>query len=100
MSTMDEQNNQRQEANSNISMINSGQNRKILNELPPPDTKRWVISRKATVVAAVQNGAITLDDVCRLYDISVEEFFIWQEMIEKHGVRGLRVTRLQDYRAS
>jgi hypothetical protein len=97
---MDEQNNQRQEANSNINMINSGQNRKILNELPPPDTKRWVISRKATVVAAVKNGAITLDDVCRLYDISVEEFFIWQEMIEKHGVRGLRVTRLQDYRAS
>ena len=100
MSAMDEQNTQRQDANSNISMTNSGQNQKILNELPPPDTKRWVIRRKAAVVAAVKNGAITLDDVCWLYDISVEEFLTWQEMIEKHGIRGLRVTRLQENRAS
>ncbi len=100
MSAMDEQNTQRQDANSNISMTNSGQNQKILNELPPPDTKRWVIRRKAAVVAAVKNGAITLDDVCWFCDISVEEFLTWQEMIEKHGVRGLRVTKLQDFRAS
>ncbi len=100
MSAMDEQNTQRQDANSNISMTNSGQNHKILKELPPPDTKRWVIRRKAAVVAAVKNGAITLDDVCWLYDISVEEFLAWQEMIHKHGVRGLCVTKLQDFRAS
>ncbi len=100
MSAMDEQNTQRQDANSNISMTNSGQNQKILNELPPPDTKRWVIRRKAAVVAAVKNGAIALDDVCWLYDISVEEFLTWQEMIDKHGVRGLCVTKLQDFRAS
>ncbi len=100
VSAMDEQNTQRQDANSNISMTNSGQYQEILNELPPPDTKRWVIRRKAAVVAAVKNGAITLDDVCWLYDISVEEFLTWQEMIEKRGIRGLRVTKLQDFRAS
>ncbi len=100
MSAMDEINTQRQDANSNISMTNSGQNHRFLNELPPPDTKRWVIRRKAAVVAAVKNGAITLDDVCWLYDISVEEFLTWQEMIEKHGIRGLCVTKLQDFRAS
>ncbi len=100
MSTMDGQITQRQDANSNISMTNSGQNQMILKELPPIDTKRWVISRKAAVVTAVKNGAITLDDVCWFYDISVEEFWNWQEMIEKHGVRGLRVTRLQEFRAS
>ncbi len=100
MSTMDGQITQRQDANSNISMTNSGQNQMILKQLPPIDTKRWVISRKAAVVTAVKNGAITLDDVCWLYDISVEEFLTWQEMIEKHGVRGLRVTKLQDFRAS
>ena len=100
MSTMDGQNTQRQDANSNISMKDRGQNQTILKELPPTDTKRWVISRKAAVVAAVMNGAITLDDVCWLYDLSVEEFLTWQEMIEKHGVRGLRVTRLQEFRAS
>ncbi len=100
MSAMDGQNTQRQDANSNISMTNSGQNQKILNELPPPDTQRWVIRRKAAVVAAVKNGAITLDDVCRRYDISAEEFLTWQEMIEKHGIRSLRVTKLKDFRAS
>jgi hypothetical protein len=96
---MDEHNTQRHDANSNVSMIDRGQNQLILNELPPPDTKRWVVRRKAAVVAAVKNGAITLDEVCRRYNLSAEEFLSWQEMIDKHGVRGLRVTRLQDYRA-
>ena len=81
-------------------MFDSGQRQMMLNELPPPDTKRWVIKRKAAVVAAVKNGVITLDDVCWLYDISAEEFLIWQEMVDKHGIRGLRVTKLQEFRAS
>jgi hypothetical protein len=38
--------------------------------------------------------------VCWFYDISVEEFLTWQEMVDKHGIRGLRVTRLKDYRIS
>ncbi len=100
MSAMDGQNTQRQDANSNVSIIDRRRNQMMLKELPPPDTKRWVISRKAAVVAAVKNGAITRDDVCWFYDISVEEFLTWQEMIEKHGIRGLRVTKLQDFRAS
>ena len=99
MSTMDGQNTQRQDANSNVNMMDRGQNQMILNELPPPDTKRWVVRRKAAVVSAVKNGAITLEEVCSRYNLSVEEFLSWQEMIDKHGVRGLRVTRLQDYRA-
>ncbi len=100
MSAMDGQNTQRQDANSNVSIIDRRRNQMMLKELPPPDTKRWVISRKAAVVAAVKNEAIALDEVCRRYDISAEEFLTWQEMIEKHGVRGLRVTRLQEFRAS
>jgi hypothetical protein len=96
---MDGQNTQRQDANSNVNMMDRGQNQMILNELPPPDTKRWVVRRKAAVVTAVKNGAITLEEVCSRYNLSVEEFLSWQEMIDKHGVRGLRVTRLQDYRA-
>lgn len=99
MSTMDGQNTQRQDANSRVGPNDRGQNQMMLNELPPPDTKRWVVRRKAAVVAAVKNGAITLEEVCRRYNLSVEEFLTWQEMIDKHGVRGLRVTRLQDYRA-
>lgn len=67
-------------------------------DLPPPDTKRWVARRKAVIVNAVRSGAISLEEVCRRYELSVEEFFAWQRAIETHGVAGLRVTRLQIYR--
>jgi transposase-like protein len=67
-------------------------------ELPPPDTRRWVPRRKAVIVNAVRRGAISLEEVCRRYQLSVEEFATWQRAIETHGVPGLRVTRLQMYR--
>jgi transposase-like protein len=67
-------------------------------DLPPPETKRWVARRKAVIVNAVRSGAITLEEVCRRYELSVEEFLAWQRAIETHGVAGLRVTRLQIYR--
>lgn len=66
--------------------------------LPPANTKRWVIRRKAAVVAGVRNGVISLEDACKRYNLSVEEFLSWQRLIEDHGVRGLRVTRLKEYR--
>lgn len=69
-----------------------------LDDLPPADTKRWVIRRKAEVVAAVRAGVITLEEACQRYTLSSEEFLSWQRLIERHGVRGLRATRLQDYR--
>src|SRR5215468_10311137 len=67
-------------------------------DLPPPDTKRWVARRKAVIVDAVRSGAISLEEACRRYELSVEEFLAWQRAIESHGVAGLRVTRLQIYR--
>lgn len=69
-----------------------------LGDLPPPGTKRWVIRRKAEVVAGVRAGLITLEEACERYRLSVEEFLSWQRLIERHGLRGLRITRLQDYR--
>ncbi len=66
--------------------------------LPAPDTKRWVARRKAVVVNAVRNGALTIDEACQRYQLSIEEFYSWQKAIEAHGVAGLRVTRLQIYR--
>ena len=67
-------------------------------DLPPPDTKRWVTRRKAVIVNAVRTGVISLEEVCRRYELSVEEFVAWQRAIDTHGVPGLRVTRLQIYR--
>jgi hypothetical protein len=67
-------------------------------DLPPPDTRRWVISRKATVVAAVRGGLISLDEACERYALTMEEFLGWQAAITRFGVPGLRATRLQQYR--
>jgi len=67
-------------------------------DLPPSDTKRWVVRRKAIVVAAVRNGSLSLQEACRRYHLSIEEFLAWQRAIDAHGVPGLRVTRLQIYR--
>ncbi len=72
--------------------------RDALDDLPPPDTERWVASRKAQVVRAVRDGRLTLDEACDRYGLTGEEFLCWQRMIERHGVLGLRVTRLQRYR--
>ena len=71
-----------------------------INDLPPPDTTRWVVRRKAQVVFGVQAGLISLEDACKRYSLTAEEFASWERMIERHGIRGLRVTRLKEYRES
>ena len=67
-------------------------------DLPPANTKRWVIRRKAEVVAAVRGGLITLNDACARYTLTVEEFLSWQKAIDQYGLQGLRTTRIQQYR--
>lgn len=69
-----------------------------IDDLPSPNTKRWVIRRKAEVVAGVRSGLISLEEACERYTLSIEEFLSWQRLIDSHGVRGLRATRIQDYR--
>jgi hypothetical protein len=69
-----------------------------LADLPPPNTKRWVIRRKAEVVAAVRGGLLSLDEACRRYTLTVEEFLAWQRAIDRFGLPGLRATRVQQYR--
>ena len=63
-----------------------------------PDTKRWVTRRKAVIVNAVRTAVISLEEVCRQYELSEEEFLAWERAIDTHGLPGLRVTRLQIYR--
>ena len=67
-------------------------------DLPPRDTKRWVIRRKAEVVAAVRGGLLSLEEACTRYTLTVEEFLAWQYSIDRHGLAGLRTTRIQQYR--
>jgi Protein of unknown function (DUF1153) len=67
-------------------------------DLPPPGTTRWVIRRKAELVAAVRGGLLSLEEACERYTLTVDEFLSWQRSIERYGLPGLRATRLQDYR--
>jgi hypothetical protein len=69
-----------------------------LDSLPPPSTTRWVVRRKAEVVAAVNGGLLSVDDVCDRYGLSVEEFAGWQRAVDRSGMPGLRVTRIQHYK--
>jgi hypothetical protein len=69
-----------------------------LDDLPAPGIKRWVTRRKAEVVAAVRGGLISIEDVCDRYELTKEEFGGWERLYERHGVKGLRTTRLQNYR--
>ena len=59
---------------------------------------RWVASRKAAVVAAVSSGKITIEEACRRYHMSEEEFFAWRRAFETFGIRGLRAGRIQQQR--
>lgn len=47
---------------------------------------------------AVRAGLISLDEACQRYSLSIEEFLSWQRLIDKHGIGGLRATRVQQYR--
>ena len=67
-------------------------------DLPPPDTKRWVVRRKAVLVAAVRGGLLSLEEACERYTLTVDEFLSWQHAIDRYGLPGLRTTRVQDYR--
>jgi transposase-like protein len=69
-----------------------------MGELAPADTQRWGFRRKAAVVDAVMSGKVTLEEACRRYPLTEEEFLAWQHTYEEHGPPGLRATRLQQYR--
>lgn len=67
-------------------------------DLPPSSTKRWVIRRKAEVVAAVRGGLLSLEEACNRYTLTVDEFLSWQTSLDALGMRGLRTTKTQEVR--
>ena len=42
---------------------------------------------------------LTIDEVCERYGLTVEEFAGWQRAIDRSGMPGLRVTRIQHYKS-
>jgi Protein of unknown function (DUF1153) len=64
----------------------------------PSLRQRWTVRRKAAVVEGVRGGWIPIEEACRLYNISVDEFLAWERDLDRNGVPGLRSTRYQIYR--
>ena len=69
-------------------------------DLPHMNTTRWVASRKAVVVAAVQNGLIDREEAMRMYGLSEEELDSWCAAMAEFGVGALKTTALQRFRIS
>lgn len=67
-------------------------------DLPPKDTRRWVASRKAVVVKAVEFGLITQEEAMETYSLSREELDSWQRAVKSHGEAALKTTSLQKFR--
>ncbi len=87
-------------SNRALSTIGPSGEHLTLQDLPPSDTVRWVIRRKAELVAAIRGGLLSLDDACDRYQLSEEELESWANSLARHGLRGLRSTKLQLYRKS
>ncbi|AHM04950.1 hypothetical protein roselon_02640 [Roseibacterium elongatum DSM 19469] len=67
-------------------------------DLPPPDTCRWVASRKALVVQAVDSGLISAEEAIRTWSLSDEELEGWRRAVARHGVAALKATSVQRFR--
>jgi hypothetical protein len=46
----------------------------------------------------VRGGLLSFDEACDRYRLTSEEFLSWQRSIDRHGIAGLRTTRIQQYR--
>lgn len=67
-------------------------------DLPSEKTRRWVASRKAAVVRAVQAGLIQRKEALERYSLSDEEFTEWESAVSQFGEAALKATALQRYR--
>jgi hypothetical protein len=69
-----------------------------LGDLPSSSTTYWVSRRKAEVLAAIDGGLLTIEEASARYRLSTEELDAWRRSVDRAGIAGLRVTRLQHYR--
>jgi hypothetical protein len=72
----------------------------LLRPMPelPALSERWTPRRKAALIQAVRGGWVPIEEVIRVYNLSVDEFLAWERDVDRYGVAGLRSTRYQVYR--
>jgi DNA-binding response OmpR family regulator len=65
--------------------------------LPPKDTRRWVVRRKQILAAAVITGLRTEDELLAEYqNLSRSELLGWVKILKEKGLSGLKTTKIQD----
>ncbi len=69
-------------------------------DLPPANTRRWVASRKAAVVRAVDANLISAEEAMSIYNLSSEELDSWRQAVARHGPAALKATAVQRFRTS
>jgi hypothetical protein len=84
----------------NVGLADDPNNADAFGAMPelPSLSRRWTVRRKAAVVEAVRGGWVPIEEACRLYKLSVDEFLAWERDMDRHGIHGLRSTRYQIYR--
>jgi hypothetical protein len=72
----------------------------LLRPMPelPALNERWTPARKAALIQAVRGGWVPIEEVVRVYNLSINEFLAWERDVDRYGVPGLRSTRYQIYR--
>ena len=67
-----------------------------LADLPPPgNSGRWVVRRKAVVVAAVRGGLLSIEDACEHYALTLHR---WLSGLEANREEAIRLTDEVRYR--
>lgn len=66
--------------------------------LPPPNTQRWVKSRKLAVIKAIERKVLSDEEACKRYSLSQEELDSWKAALNRHGPGALRTTHINRYR--
>jgi transposase-like protein len=66
-----------------------------LASLPPSKPGRWVARRKAEVLAAVMGGLVTVEGVCRMYDLTEDELLSWMRAYSRRGLAGLKIKAMR-----
>ena len=67
-------------------------------DLPPINTKRWVASRKASVIKGIASGLISREEACQMYALSAEELESWMLAVRQFGEQALKTTALKKFR--
>lgn len=74
----------------------SGEIRSIKDLIDLRTTKRWVVSRKAWVVCAIDAGVLTKENALDWYNLQSYELDNWIKSYRKKGQKALRTTKYKE----